>query len=1020
MIFTPADKARDACDAEINGARERGRAEDDRWHLRQDGSIFWASGLMMRFEDERTGEHIGYLKVLRDRTRQHEADERMRASQELNSRVLQASPDCIKVLDLDARLEFMSEGGMCVMEVEDFEGIQGACWIDFWQGDEHIKAVHAVDEAKSGRTGRFQGFATTMKGNARWWDVIVTPINGPDGKPARLLSVSRDITAARQAEARLERRSNQLQQLAEVATNIARALTLEATLDEVTHAARRIIGAHQGVVSLTRGPDWSQAINSVALTDKYTVWKDYAEMPDGSGIYAWLCEENRPVRYNQAELEAHPRWRGFGRHADDHPPMRGWLAAPLIGRDGRNLGLIQLSDKEDGTEFDGADEAMLVQLAQLASAAVEQAQAETALAEQAAEFAALAENVSQLAWMAKPDGAIYWYNKRWYEYTGTTLEIMEGWGWREVHHPDYIDRVIGEVQANWARGEPWEGIYLLRSREGEYRSFLTRAEPIRNEAGELVRWFGTNTDITAQLRAEEQLRELAETLEQRVAERTAERDRIWSVSQDLFVICGFDGFYRMANPAWAEQLGYQPEELVGTKFDALVHPSDIEAVGGEFERLVGGEIVANFDIRLRARDGSFRWYSWTCVPEKDVFYAAGRDVTARKELEEQLRQSQKMEAVGQLTGGIAHDFNNLLTGVIGSLDMMQRRIAKGEMDRIERYATTAMASANRAAALTHRLLAFARRQPLDPKPVSSNRLVMGMEELLRRTIGEAVRLEIVTAGGLWRTLCDPHQLESAILNLAINARDAMPQGGKLTIETRNAHLDNAYAAQSRDVRPGQYVCISVTDTGTGMDKETITKAFEPFFTTKPIGQGTGLGLSMIYGFARQSEGYAKIYSEVGKGTTFKLYLPRYYGEGEDAGEVSGGLLEEHRSEHGEVVLVVEDEIAVRELVVDVLQELGYRAAEASDGLAGLKLLQSDMPVDLLVTDVGLPGLNGRQLADAARQQRPDLKVLFMTGYAENATLANGFLEPGMQMITKPFAIEALATRIRDMIEKEGS
>nr|WP_302474557.1 PAS domain S-box protein [Roseococcus sp. MDT2-1-1] len=395
------------------------------------------------------------------------------------------------------------------------------------------------------------------------------------------------------------------------------------------------------------------------------------------------------------------------------------------------------------------------------------------------------------------------------------------------------------------------------------------------------------------------------------------------------------------------------------------------------------------------------------------------EVAERARTEEALRQSQKMEAVGQLTGGIAHDFNNLLTGIIGSLDMIQRRITQGQTDRIERYTTTAITSANRAAALTHRLLAFSRRQPLDPKPVDANRLVTGMEELLRRTIGEAVRLEIVTAGGLWQTLCDPHQLESAILNLAINARDAMPDGGMLTIETCNAHLDTAYAARSREVRPGQYVCICVTDTGTGMTPDVIAKAFDPFFTTKPIGMGTGLGLSMIYGFARQSEGYAKIYSEVDQGTTVKLYLPRHYGDGDDTGEGPGEVTEASRAETGEVVVVVEDETAVRDLVTDVLQELGYRVVEAMDGPSGLKLLQSDLRVDLLLTDVGLPGLNGRQLADHARQHRPGLKVLFMTGYAENATIANGFLEPGMQMITKPFAIDALATRVRDMIEQQG-
>jgi PAS domain S-box-containing protein len=387
-----------------------------------------------------------------------------------------------------------------------------------------------------------------------------------------------------------------------------------------------------------------------------------------------------------------------------------------------------------------------------------------------------------------------------------------------------------------------------------------------------------------------------------------------------------------------------------------------------------------------------------------------------EDAQEALRQAQKMEAVGQLTGGIAHDFNNLLTGVIGSLDMIQRQIAKGETSKIERYATTAITSANRAAALTHRLLAFSRRQPLDPKPVNANRLVSGMEELIRRTIGETIALEIVTAGGLWQTLCDPHQLESAILNLAINARDAMPDGGVLTIETANAHLDSAYAARQRDVKPGQYVCICVTDTGSGMSKATIEKAFEPFFTTKPIGQGTGLGLSMIYGFARQSEGYARIYSELDQGTTVKLYLPRYYGEANADEEDQAALTDAHRAE-GETVLVVEDETAVRDLVVDVLEELGYRTLQASDGPSGLKLLQSDVRLDLLVTDIGLPGLNGRQLVDAARVTRPELKVLFMTGYAENATIANGFLEPGMAMITKPFAVEALATRIRDMLER---
>ena len=533
-------------------------------------------------------------------------------------------------------------------------------------------------------------------------------------------------------------------------------------------------------------------------------------------------------------------------------------------------------------------------------------------------------------------------------------------------------------------------------------------------------------DISARRSAEERLHALNETLEAQVAERTADRDRMWRLSTDVMLVAQFDGTIGAVNPAWTNLLGWSERELLGRSFLDLVHPDDHASTAAAAGALSQGTTIGRFENRYRAKDGHYRWLSWTAVPGADLIHAVGRDVTADRyrqaeleEAQEQLRQAQKMEAVGQLTGGIAHDFNNLLTGVIGSLDMMQRRIARGEMDKIERYATTAMTSANRAAALTHRLLAFSRRQPLDPKPVNANRLVTGMEELLRRTIGEAVRLEMVTAGGLWQTLCDPHQLESAILNLAINARDAMPTGGMLTIETCNAYLDSAYAARQRDVRPGQYVCICVTDTGTGMTRETIEKAFEPFFTTKPIGQGTGLGLSMIYGFARQSEGYARIYSEIDEGTTIKLYLPRHHGDADRDEPDAEGLSEQHRAEHGEVVVVVEDETAVRDLVVDVLLELGYRAIEASDGPSGLKLLQSGMRIDLLVTDVGLPGLNGRQLADAARQHRPGLKVLFMTGYAENAAVANGFLDPGMEMITKPFAIDALATRIRDIIEADG-
>jgi signal transduction histidine kinase len=388
------------------------------------------------------------------------------------------------------------------------------------------------------------------------------------------------------------------------------------------------------------------------------------------------------------------------------------------------------------------------------------------------------------------------------------------------------------------------------------------------------------------------------------------------------------------------------------------------------------------------------------------------EAAERERVEHDLRQSQKMEAVGQLTGGIAHDFNNLLTGIVGSLDLMRSRIALGRTEDLDRYIKGAMASAQRAAALTHRLLAFARRQPLDPRPTDANALLAGMQDLLRRTISEAISLDIVEAHCLWATLCDPHQLENAILNLAINARDAMPDGGTLTIATSNCPMPDPAADAAGPDRP--YVCIRVSDTGTGMSADVASRAFDPFFTTKQLGQGTGLGLSMIYGFARQSGGEARIESELGRGTTVSLYLPRHDGSAEAEVAEAGKAVPARGA--GESVLVVEDEPVVRDLIVEVLHELGYRVLQARDGPSGLAVLRSPERVDLLVTDVGLPGMNGRDLADAARGTRPALKVLFITGYAETGSATFGSLDPGTAMMTKPFSTDALMARVRGLIE----
>ena len=513
------------------------------------------------------------------------------------------------------------------------------------------------------------------------------------------------------------------------------------------------------------------------------------------------------------------------------------------------------------------------------------------------------------------------------------------------------------------------------------------------------------------------------------------------------------GYCTYLNRTWYAFTGQSEAEAEGYGWLDATHPDDKARAEEIFVAANAARAPFSLEYRLRRADGVYRWAIDAASPRFDAageylgYVGSVIDIDERREFEdalrateaelrelnttlearfedrthelqaahESLRQSQKMEAVGQLTGGIAHDFNNLLAGISGSLELLSKRLSEGRLNGMERYIDAAQGAAQRAASLTQRLLAFSRRQTLDPKPTDVNRLIHGMDDLIRRSIGPDVELEVVGAGGLWVTKVDPSQLENALLNLCINARDAMaPDGGRLTIETSNKWLDDR-ASRERELAPGQYVSLCVTDTGSGMTPEIQARVFDPFFTTKPTGQGTGLGLSMIHGFVRQSGGQVRIYSEVGKGTTMCLYLPRWLGAVDSGEEVLDQTVAE--GGHGETVLVIDDEETVRMLVAEVLGEAGYRVIEAPDGPAGLDILRSDRRIDLLISDVGLPGgMNGRQVADAARETRPELKVLFITGYAENAAVGNGLLAPGMEIMTKPFVIADLAVKVHEMIE----
>jgi PAS domain S-box-containing protein len=545
-------------------------------------------------------------------------------------------------------------------------------------------------------------------------------------------------------------------------------------------------------------------------------------------------------------------------------------------------------------------------------------------------------------------------------------------------------------------------------------------------------------EIAARRQAEQQLLQLNQNLEQRAEERARElnaslvqvrdterRFRLLVEGVTDYAIYMLDptGHIVNWNPGAQRTKGYARDEVLGQHF-SLFYTSEDQSIGLPKKALAAAEQTGKYETegwRVR-RDGSRFWASAVINAIKDEdgelvgFAKITRDLTEKRAADERTRQAQKMEAIGHLTGGVAHDFNNLLTIIIGNLETLKRNLGgSSDADRLGRSAENAMRGARRAESLTQRLLAFSRQQPLDPKAIDLGRLITGMSDLLRRTLSERVTIETVLGGGLWPAHADPNQLELAILNLAVNARDAMPNGGKLTIETANVHLDETYAAGQAEVLPGQYVMLAITDNGCGMSADVKAKAFDPFFTTKDVGAGTGLGLSQVYGFVKQSRGHVKIYSEVGEGTTIKLYLPRVHSVSATTEEEV--VSELARGSASETVLVVEDDSDVRNFSSDTLRDLGYTVLEADNGHVALRLLQTRPEIKVLFTDIGLPGgMNGRQLADEARNRRPELKVLFTTAYARNAIVHDGRLDPGVELITKPFTQAALSAKLRDIID----
>lgn len=932
-IFTAEDRVVGRVDAEMRHALEHGRANDERWHVRKDGARFWASGEMMPLRSG-GGEHLGFVKILRDRTDAHqaglalrEAEANLRRAQEAGGvgvfwvdtadNLLHASPEFCRLYGLPDRDVYPPEAFEALVLDEDRHLVSTTK--SRAEGEVHLCAQYRIARADDG--------------SIRWIERRGELEVGPRGR--RFVGAARDITEQVKA---------------------TKTLFSEAALRESEESYRTLFESmDDGFCILEMIFDDQDRPVDYRFIETNEVFARQTGLVDARGRTARELVPNlEPVWF-----EMYGKVASTGetlRFVDHSKPMGRWfdVAAFRTGDPRRRRVALIFNDITEQRTNDTHQAALLRLADRIRDLDAPDEIARTAcevlggtLEASIAGFGAVDATESVLldgVW-ARPGTPELVGSRRIGDF-GTYVEDLRARktvAISDVRRDPRTKARSQELEGNSARA--FINVPIFEGGRFVAMQFVLDTEPRQWTASEvaLTKEFAERTRVAVERarsdierrRQAAALAELNNGLERQVAERTADRNALWQLSQDIMLRSTFDGRITAVNPAWTEILGWREDELLGSNLFDFIHPEDMERTVRAAGELAVGTSHARFDNRYRARDGSYRWISWSTRPGDELINAVGRDITSEKDAaeallrsEEALRQSQKMEAVGQLTGGLAHDFNNLLAGITGALELMQRRMLQGKTSDLDRYIGIARGAAKRAAALTHRLLAFSRRQTLDPKATDANRLIAGMEELVRRTIGPAIDLEVVSAGGLWPTFIDPFQLENALLNLCINARDAMPDGGRITIETANRWLDER-GARERQLEPGQYISVCVTDTGTGMAPEVAARIFEPFFTTKPLGQGTGLGLSMIYGFVQQSGGQVRVYSELGQGTTMCLYLPRHH-EGE--GELEAPLgADAPRSKDGETVLVVDDEPTVRLLVTEILDELGYAAIEAEDG-----------------------------------------------------------------------------------------
>ncbi|RYF28635.1 MAG: PAS domain-containing sensor histidine kinase [Comamonadaceae bacterium] len=841
-----------------------------------------------------------------------------------------------------------------------------------------------IDQCLDGRTLRYtdQEFTFLRRGTPEqvWLDLNYSPVPGDDGLPAGVLAVLTETTdrvrADRQAQSERER----------LHAMFAQAPGFMCLLSGPEHVFKH---ANPAFTQLVGGRD----VIGQRVTDALPELADQGFVAQLDAVYTTgqpFVAEGRAARLQRAPGEALQT-----RYVD-------FVYQPLRNDAGSVIGIfVQGSDV---TDKHAAQEALR-------------------LSEQ--QFRSLAEAIPHPAWNAGPDGKVFWVNECMTQATGLHPDQLMGGDWTATVHPEEAQAALDGWAAARTRGLPYETEMRLRiapdgdaDRDGkrgarEYRWHLVRAVPVRGEDGGIQHWVGTHTDIHDQKSAARMLANLNQLLEQQLAERTADRDRMWQLSTDVMVVTDLTGHVLSANPAFTQVLGWSGGELLGRELRSLEHPDDLHLCAPLLED-TDGPTTLRWESRYRHSDGRYRKLEWTAVKDAQYIHGVGRDVTADRAAAATLRrteaalyQAQKMETVGQLTGGVAHDFNNLLQVISGNLQLLSRA---GRLDeRSAKFVANALAGVQRGAKLASQLLAFARRQPLEPRAVHLGRFMAGMQDMLGRTLGETVEISATCEDDIWHCAVDPAQAENALLNLVLNARDAMPQGvGRITLQAANAQLDEAFVRAHPGLEVGPYVMLSVTDNGSGMAPDVLARVFEPFFSTKPDGKGSGLGLSMVYGFVAQSGGHITIDSTQGEGTTVRLYLPCTDAPAEEA--PTPAAAPEPRGSG--TILVAEDDDAVRMAVVEMLSHLGYQVLQARDAASALAVVESGEAIDLLFTDVVMPGpLRSTELARRTRERLPGVAVLFTSGYTRQAIEHDGRLDAGVELLSKPYTEEALAQKI---------